>query len=86
MKEMKVFLTTFYFDNITLKKRQYITLEVCIIIIENSLFCENQHDGRIRFWGVYQNRFLRVITLADGLTIHNAFFDRNFDLIKRGLG
>jgi hypothetical protein len=43
-----------------------------------------QADGRIRFWGRImvvgepRSRFLRVVTLADGETIHNAFFDRNF--------
>ena len=28
--------------------------------------------------GTTQSRFLRVITLADGETVHNAFFDRDF--------
>ena len=70
---MKIFLTTFYFDHIILKKRDYITLEICIQIIEYPLFSENQKDGR-------------VVTLVDGLTVHNAFFDRNFNLEKRGLG
>ena len=43
-----------------------------------------QADGRIRFWGRIslpgedRPRFLRVVTLDDGETIHNAFFDRNF--------
>ena len=83
---MKIFLTTFYFDHIILKKRDYITLEICIQIIEYPLFSENQKDGRIRFWGKYQNKYLRVVTLEDGLTVHNAFFDRNFNLEKRGLG
>jgi hypothetical protein len=40
-----------------------------------------QPDGRIRRWirvpGM-ENRFLRVILLKDGETVHNAFFDRNF--------
>jgi hypothetical protein len=26
-----------------------------------------------------QPRVLRVVTLEDGETVHNAFFDRNFD-------
>ena len=42
---------------------------------------EIQADGRIRRWckvpGI-KNRFLRVILLEDGETVHNAFFDRNF--------
>lgn len=45
---------------------------------------EVQNDGRIRFWGrvtppgEVRPRFLRVVTLADGETVHNAFFDRGF--------
>jgi hypothetical protein len=45
---------------------------------------EVQDDGRIRHWGRVvdgrdgKSRVLRVVTLADGETIHNAFFDRDF--------
>jgi predicted ATPase len=40
-----------------------------------------QSDGRIRRWAqisAMDGRYLRVILLADGETIHNAFFDRTF--------
>lgn len=40
-----------------------------------------QSDGRIRLWASISemdNRFLRVILLEDGGTVHNAFFDRRF--------
>ena len=40
-----------------------------------------QADGRIRRWAQVfeaEGRFLRVILLADGETVHNAFFDRRF--------
>ena len=40
-----------------------------------------QKDGRIRRWvsiEEMENRFLRVVILPDGETIHNAFFDRRF--------
>jgi len=40
-----------------------------------------QSDGRIRLWRRIpeaEDRWLRVITLADGETIHNFFFDRRF--------
>ena len=40
-----------------------------------------QADGRIRRWVQIPemgNRYLRVVLLADGETIHNAFFDRDF--------
>lgn len=40
-----------------------------------------QADGRIRRWiqvPEMDNRYLRVILLEDGETVHNAFFDRRF--------
>jgi hypothetical protein len=40
-----------------------------------------QADGRIRRWvqiPEMENRYLRVILLEDGETVHNAFFDRGF--------
>ena len=40
-----------------------------------------QADGRIRLWGkvpAMGGRYLRVVVLEDGETIHNAFFDRGF--------
>jgi hypothetical protein len=41
---------------------------------------EVQPDGRIRFWGYIPaiGKYLRVVTLEDGKTIHNAFFDRRY--------
>lgn len=39
-----------------------------------------QGDGRIRKWAYIDEarKYLRVILLEDGLTVHNAFFDRSF--------
>lgn len=40
-----------------------------------------QQDGRIRRWAKIEaagGKYLRVILLEDGETIHNAFFDRGF--------
>ncbi len=42
-----------------------------------------QADGRIRRWGRINEadgKYLRVILLPDGETVHNAFFDRGFRL------
>ena len=41
---------------------------------------EFQPNGRIRHWGYVAEarRWLRVVTLADGVTVHNAFFDRGY--------
>lgn len=41
---------------------------------------EIQSDGRIRRWAYVPSeaRYLRVVVLEDGETVHNAFFDRGF--------
>lgn len=42
-----------------------------------------QADGRIRRWAripEVEDRYLRVVLLEDGETVHNAFFDRGFSL------
>ena len=41
-----------------------------------------QADGRIRRWALVpemEGRYLRVVLLPDGQTVHNAFFDRGFE-------
>ena len=76
--------TTRYFEEQVLRKRPYIERDGCAAVIAAPLRREVQEDGRIRFWGeVYlagetAPRVLRVITLEDGETLHNAFLDRNF--------
>jgi hypothetical protein len=40
-----------------------------------------QTDGRIKRWGKIPEtggKYLRVVLLEDGMTVHNAFFDRGF--------
>ena len=42
-----------------------------------------QTDGRIRRWKrikEMEGRYLRVILLSDGETVHNTFFERRFKL------
>jgi hypothetical protein len=48
--------------------------------INNPIKTEIQSDGRIRKWGYIKEteKYLRVILLDDGETVHNAFFDRGF--------
>lgn len=43
-----------------------------------------QTDGRIRKWSFIKEveKYLRVILLEDGETVHNAFFDRDFKEVK----
>lgn len=77
--------TTRYFNEQVLRKRPYIERQWCIDTVTSPVRREIQADGRIRHWGRItgaqgsKTRYLRVITLADGETIHNAFFDRNFE-------
>ena len=76
--------TTRYFEEQVLRKRPYIDPAWGGQIMARHLRKEEQPDGRIRYWGEITRpgesrpRILRVVTLADGETIHNAFFDRRF--------
>ena len=79
----KQYKFTNYFENEVIRKRTYLRKEWCIKIIENPLKIEVQGNDRVRFWGKIDeadSRVLRVVTLKDRLTIHNAFFDRRFKL------
>ncbi len=48
--------------------------------IENPFKTVRQSDGRIRKWRYIEEagKYLRVILLEDGETVHNVFFDRGF--------
>jgi hypothetical protein len=41
---------------------------------------ERQADGRIRYWAYVPRlrTYIRVVTLADGETVHNVFKDSDF--------
>lgn len=72
---------TEYFENEVMRKRPYIKKEWCIKVMKNPLRVEHQEHNRFRFWGVIEElggRVLRVVTLEDKRTIHNAFPDRGF--------
>ena len=76
---------TRYFSEQVLRKRPYLTIEVCQAVVAAPIATHVQDDGRIRFWGrvrlpgFEKERILRVVTLADGTTLHNAFVDRDFN-------
>jgi hypothetical protein len=74
-------LMTDYFRDDVLAKRTYLRLEWCQAAITTPVHKEVQpKDGRIRHWIFVPelDKFLRVVTLADGVTLHNAFPDRRF--------
>ena len=78
---MKEYKFTGYFENEVLRKRPYIKKEWCIRVVEHPLKTEPQEHNRYRFWAAIEElegRILRVVTLEDKSTIHNAFPDRGF--------
>jgi hypothetical protein len=73
--------TTRYFREQVLRKRPYIRVEWCERILAKPIARAVQPDGQIRWWGTvpeFGSRTLRIVTLADGETVHNAFPDRDF--------
>ena len=78
-----VYRFTAYFENEVLRKRPYVTKKLCITVLKHPVKIERQEDNRYRFWGTvagHLGKYLRVITLEDKKTVHNAFFDRRFKI------
>ena len=74
--------TTRYFDSLKSRPdRSMIKIEWISRVMLAPETQMIQEDGRIRKWARIKemdNRYLRVVLLDDGITVHNAFFDRNF--------
>jgi len=60
--------------------RADIKVEWIDFVVRHPVHVETQSDGRIRKWAkiAEKGKYLRVILLDDGETVHNAFFDRRF--------
>jgi hypothetical protein len=72
---------TEYFETQVLRKRPYLKKEWCIFVLEHPVRAEPQDHNRYCFWAAIPEldyRYLRVVTLEDKVTIHNAFPDRRF--------
>ena len=75
---------TRYFTEQVLRKRPYLSVKLCASVVAKPIRRIVQPDGRVRHWGPVilpneiETRILRVVTLEDGKTLHNAFIDRNF--------
>jgi hypothetical protein len=72
---------TQYFSFIRQRSDRAIIKEEWILdTIKKPIRTEVQSDGRIRKWRYIDEmgKYLRIILLEDGETVHNAFFDRNF--------
>jgi len=73
--------TTQYFQHVRQRPdRATIRDEWITFVLNHAQKTEIQSDGRLRKWAkiAEAGKFLRVILLADGETVHNAFFDRSF--------
>ena len=73
--------TTQYFDYTTKRPdRAQIKEDWIRSVIEKPDKVEIQSDGRIRKWAKISDagKYLRVVLLEDGETVHNAFFDRSY--------
>ncbi len=74
---------TRYFDAMHSRPdRAGIQLEWIQGVIDQPIKQVIQTDGRIRRWATIpeaEGRFLRIVLLPDGETVHNAFFDRRFN-------
>lgn len=78
---MATYKFTDYFENEVLRKRPYLKKEWCTYVLENAVRSEPQEHNRYRFWAAIPelgDRYLRVVTLEDKLTIHKPFPDRGF--------
>ncbi|GAB5465905.1 MAG: hypothetical protein Kapaf2KO_13410 [Candidatus Kapaibacteriales bacterium] len=71
---------TEYFKNKVLQKRPYIKLDWIVEVLNNPIRITVQDDNRIKHWAYIEElgKYLRVVTLEDGETVHNAFPDRDF--------
>ncbi len=66
-----------------IRKRQdriIITDDWIMRVMKNPVRVEIQSDGRIRKWCYIpeMKKYLRIVLLEDGETVHNASFDRRF--------
>jgi hypothetical protein len=76
------FPTTAYFRDMRSRPDRAIIHDSWIArVIASPSARQVQGDSRIRLWGRVpeaDGRWLRVVLLPDGETVHNAFFDRRF--------
>ena len=74
--------TTRYFDSLRYRHDRAIIKKEWILKAVKYPYEEAiQDDGRIRRWvrvDEMDGKYLRVVLLPDGETVHNAFFDRGY--------
>jgi len=76
------FWRTQYFARVVVLRpdRWMIRPEMIIFVLKAPVRKERKENGRIRHWGYVDElgKWLRVVTLSDEETVHNAFPDRRF--------
>jgi hypothetical protein len=71
--------TRYFRVDIQGEKRPEMTDAICEYVMARADRIEQQSDGRLRYFRAVpelSGRIVRVITLDDGETVHNAFPDR----------
>ncbi len=76
------FWRTRYYQNQVIHKadRRWIVSDEIIQALAHPIRTEKQANGRIRHWAYIERlkAYIRIVTLADGQTVHNVFKDRDF--------
>ena len=72
--------STEYFRNKVMQKRPYLKAEWIEDVVSAPEHTETEEGGRVRCWGYVDQigKYLRVVVLEDGVTVHNAFPDRRY--------
>ena len=82
---------TDYFEKEVLRKRRYLSEEICRKVIKNPIKKEIQSDGRIRFWGKVEElegKYIRLLPwktvspstmllLTEGINLREGIRDEN---------
>ena len=76
------FWRTRYYENQVIHKadRAWIDPDEIVLALAQLARTEKQADGRVRHWAYIPRlkAYIRIVTLADGRTVHNVFKDRDF--------
>jgi hypothetical protein len=77
---MSIKFTNYFIYTRQRQDRLDISIDWILHAIQCPVKTEVQSDGRFRKWGYISavDKYLRVVLLEDGITVHNAFFDRSF--------
>ena len=73
--------TTIYFERDVLSKRPYLRHQLVDVaaVVARPIHEVEQPNGRFRRWGWVGGEIYRVVVVADGATVHNAFPDPRFE-------